>query len=166
MLAIRMQRTGRKGHAQFRIIVQESRRTPTSGAVVAQLGHYNPHDKQAVVNLEKANFYLEHGAQPSDRVARLFQKEGIKLPSWVKLTADKARSTRHAEKLRKNQPAPEVVAEVPATEPAESAPEKPAETATATEEAATTPEAEVPEATATDTTPEETVEESAKDSAK
>ena len=36
MLAIRMQRTGRKGHAQFRVIVQESRRTPTSGNVVAE----------------------------------------------------------------------------------------------------------------------------------
>ncbi len=113
MLAIRMQRTGRKGHAEFRIIVQESRRTPTSGAIVAQIGSFNPHAKLMVLDKEKAGFYLEHGAQPSDRVARLFQKEGIKLPSWVKLAADKSRTIRHPEKLRKNQSA------VPATEAAD-----------------------------------------------
>lgn len=112
MLAIRMQRTGRKGHAEFRIIVQESRRTPTSGAVVAQLGHYNPHAKQTSLDKEKTGFYLEHGAQPSDSVVRILQKEGIKLPNWVKLASSKSRSTRHPEKLRKNQPeAPAVVAE-------------------------------------------------------
>ena len=43
MLAIRMQRTGRKGHAMFRVVVQESRLTPTSGRVVAMLGSYDPH---------------------------------------------------------------------------------------------------------------------------
>src|SRR5688500_17840290 len=102
MLVIRMQRTGRKGHAQFRVVVQDARRTPTSGRVVAALGHFNPHSKVAVVDKEKASFYLEHGAQPSDRVARLFKSEGIKLPKWVKLPADKQRDIRHAEKLRKN----------------------------------------------------------------
>lgn len=110
MLAIRMQRTGRKGHAQFRIIVQEARRTPTSGAIVFQLGHYNPHAKEIVINKEKADFYLSHGAQPSDSVARLLKREGVKLPSWVKLAADKSRPIRHADKLRKNRPAEEVKA--------------------------------------------------------
>ena len=58
MLVIRMQRTGRKGHAQFRVVVQDSRRTPTSGKIVANLGHYNPHSKELVVDKEKAAFYL------------------------------------------------------------------------------------------------------------
>ena len=105
MLAIRMQRTGRKGHAQFRIIVQESRRTPTSGSIVAALGHYNPHAKEVVLDKEKAGFYLDHGAQPSESVVRLLNKEGVKMPAWVKLTADKSRTTRHGDKLRKNRPA-------------------------------------------------------------
>lgn len=111
MLAIRMQRTGRKGHAQFRIIVQEARRTPTSGAIVYQLGHYNPHAKEVVLDKEKTGFYLEHGAQPSDSVARLLKREGVKLPSWVKLAADKSRPIKNVEKLRKNRPAEEVKAE-------------------------------------------------------
>lgn len=104
MLAIRMQRKGRKGHAMFRVIVQDTRRTPTSGKVVAALGSYDPHNKSIILNKEKANYYLEHGAQPSDRVARLLKAEGVKLPSWVKLEADKARKVRNAEKRRSTSP--------------------------------------------------------------
>jgi small subunit ribosomal protein S16 len=40
-----MQRTGRRGHAMFRVIVQDSHRSPTSGKVVAFLGSYDPHTK-------------------------------------------------------------------------------------------------------------------------
>lgn len=104
MLAIRMQRTGRKGHAMFRVVVQDARLTPTSGKVVAALGSYDPHAKVAALDKEKAAFYLEHGAQPSDRVARLLQGEGVKLPEWVKLSEGKTGKLRNPEKLRKNQP--------------------------------------------------------------
>lgn len=102
MLAIRLQRRGRRGHAQYRFVVQDSRRTTTSGKVVAYLGHYNPHTKVAVVTKDRAGFYLEHGAQPSPRVASLFRSEGITLPGWVKLPADKTRGIKNAEKLRRN----------------------------------------------------------------
>jgi len=104
MLVIRMQRTGRKGHAQFRVVVQDSRRTPSSGRVVAQLGHFDPHTKKVVINKEKAVYYLKNGAQPSDRVARLLKSEGVKLPVWVKLNSEKKRSVKNPEKLRRNQP--------------------------------------------------------------
>ena len=117
MLSIRMQRTGRKGHAMFRLVVQESRLTPTSGKVVAQLGSFDPHNKTSQVNVEKATLYLSNGAQPSDRAARLLQKEGVELPKWVKVASVKSRKTRHPEKLRKNQPAAEVVEEPKAAEP-------------------------------------------------
>ena len=115
MLAIRMQRTGRKGHATFRVVVQDSRLTPTSGRFVAQLGHYDPHTKNAKIDAEKATFYLSHGAQPSQRVARLIQKEGVKLPEWFTLDAPKERKARNPEKLRSQQPKEEAVApEAPA----------------------------------------------------
>lgn len=120
MLAIRMQRTGRKGHAMFRVVVQESRLTPTSGKVVVTLGSYDPHAKVATLDKEKAALFLSNGAQPSERVARLLQSEGVKLPSWVKLPEGKAGKLRNPEKLRKNQPkeaAP--AAEKPAEEPEE-----------------------------------------------
>lgn len=118
MLVIRLQRTGRKGHAQFRIIVQDSRRTPTSGAIVAGLGSYNPHDKQVIIDKEKAQKYLTNGAQPSDRVAYLLQSNGIELPKWVKLRSKQERSVKNPAKRRSTQPVPEVVeAPVESAEP-------------------------------------------------
>ena len=115
MLVIRMQRTGRKGHAMFRVVVQDSRRTPTSGKIVAALGSYDPHSKTLTINKEKASFYLEHGAQPSDRVARLLKAEGVKLPGWVKLEANKERTVRNADKRRSTRP-DEPIEEAPAAE--------------------------------------------------
>jgi small subunit ribosomal protein S16 len=104
MLSIRMQRTGRKGHAMFRLVVQESRLTPTSGKVVASLGSYDPHAKVATLDKEKAALYLKNGAQPSDRAVRLLQGEGVKLPDWVKVSSGKTGKLRNPEKLRRNQP--------------------------------------------------------------
>jgi small subunit ribosomal protein S16 len=135
MLVIRMQRTGRKGHAQFRVVVQDSRRTPTSGKVVALLGSYNPHTKTTTVDKEKASFYMEHGAQPTERVARLLKAEGVKLPDWVKDSTKKAGKLRNPEKLRRNRPAEEVAPEEPAAEEAE-APAEATEAETPAEEAA------------------------------
>lgn len=136
MLVIRMQRTGRKGHAMFRVVVQDSRRTPTSGKVVASLGSYDPHAKQVVLNKERAQFYLDHGAQPSDRVAVILKSEGVSLPKWVKLAADKQRSVRNPDKRRSTapeQPQEEAPAEdtAPAEPAEETAAEAPAEEAEA-----------------------------------
>lgn len=127
MLAIRLQRTGRKGHAMFRMVVQDSRRTPTSGRFVALLGSYDPHSKTLQIDKEQAQTYLNNGARPSDRVARLLKQEGVKLPDWVVLEGNKERAIRNAEKLRKNQPKEEK----PAEEPKEEATEAPAEEAAA-----------------------------------
>ena len=135
MLVIRMQRTGRKGHAQFRVVVQDSRRTPTSGKIVAALGSYNPHAKTTTLDKEKAQFYLDHGAQPSDRVARLLKAEGVKLPKWVEVSAEKQRTVRNADKRRSTR-LPELVEEAPAPE-AES-------TQAPAEEATTEPVSEMP----------------------
>jgi small subunit ribosomal protein S16 len=119
MLTIRMQRLGRKGHPTYRVVVQDVRQTPTSGKYVALLGNYDPHAKTTTLSREKAEFYLKNGAQPSDRVIRLFTTEGIKLPGWVKMPTERKREIRKADKLRKNRPAEEA--------PAEDAPEKPKE---------------------------------------
>ena len=145
MLVIRMQRTGRKGHAQFRVVVQDSRRTPTSGRVVAALGHFNPHTKETSLDKEKASFYLGHGAQPSERVARMLKAEGVKLPGWVKLESNKKRDIRNAEKLRKNRPAEEAAPEAPAEEATAEAPEEAAAEAPAEEQAAEVTEEAVEE---------------------
>ncbi len=132
MLAIRMQRTGRKGHAMFRVIVQDLHRTPTSGKVVAFLGSYDPHTKAVTLAKDRAQFYLDHGAQPSGRVTGLLKQEGIKLPDWVTPPAKKERAVRNAEKRR-------------STAPEKPAEEKPVEEAVE-EVVVETPAADMPEA--------------------
>jgi len=116
MLVIRLQRTGRKGHAQFRVVVQDSRRTPTSGKIVAQVGTYDPHSKTTVLNKERTQHYLDHGAQPSPRVVLLLKSEGLKLPKWVAASDKKTSAIRNPEKLRRNRPAEEAPVEAPAAE--------------------------------------------------
>lgn len=124
MLAIRMQRTGRKGHAMFRVVVQDSRRTPTSGKVVALLGSYDPHAKTSTLAKDKAVFYLDHGAQPSERVVALFEREGVKLPGWVSKTPVRQGKTRKPEKLRGAQSDEQQTTTPPeSSEPAETAAE-------------------------------------------
>lgn len=181
MLAIRMQRTGRRGHTQFRVIVQDSHFHPTRGRIVAYLGSYDPHAKTAQIDKEAAAKYLGNGAQPSDRVARLLKSEGVKLPDWVKLSDPKKRVIRNPEKLRRNRPAEaeapaaeasteeapaetETVAEAPSEEVAE-APEQPAAEEAAEPAAEGSAEAEAPqetpaepEAPAEEPAPEETPE--------
>ena len=119
MLAIRLQRLGRKAYPVYRLAVQESNRHPSSGRVVAYVGSYNPHTKEANVNVEQAQKYLDNGAQPTPRVVKLLKDAGVKLPKWVKeFDGNKSKVVRNAEKLRKNQPKEEVVEEAPAEEPA------------------------------------------------
>ena len=112
MLAIRLQRLGRKGYPTYRLAVQESQRHPSSGRVVAYVGNYNPHTKVSNVQVELAQKYLDNGAQPTLRVVKLLADAGVKLPNWVKQpAADKQKSIRNAEKLRKNQPKEEAPTE-------------------------------------------------------
>lgn len=143
MLVIRMQRTGRKGHAMFRVVVQDSRQAPTSGKVVVRLGSYDPHGKTLVLDKEKAAFYLEHGAQPSDRVAHLLKAEGVKLPGWVKESSKQKREVRNPDKRRSTAPAKPAEPVEEASEPAEA--EAPAEKPAAEEVAADEAPASEPE---------------------
>ena len=122
MLAIRLQRLGRKAYPVYRLAVQEAQRHPSSGRVVAYVGTYNPHTKAANVNVAEAQKYLDNGAQPTPRVVKLLKEAGVKLPKWVKeFDANKQKSVKNAEKLRKNAPREEEAAEETAAPGAEAA---------------------------------------------
>ena len=118
MLAIRLQRTGRAKHAQYRMVVQDARKSPTSGKIVTSLGSYNPHTKAVTIDKEKAGKFLSNGAQPSSRVVSLLAKEGVAIPDWAKKLVNKERSIKNTDKLRKHRPAEEVapVEETPVVE--------------------------------------------------
>lgn len=100
MLAIRLQRVGRKGYPTYRLVVQESQRHPSSGRVVAHVGSYNPHTKDVTVKVDEVQKFLDNGAQPTPRVVKLVKDAGVKLPKWVvEPTADKQKAVRHSESL-------------------------------------------------------------------
>lgn len=137
MLAIRLQRIGRKGYPVYRIAVQEAQRHPSSGRVVAYVGSYNPHTKEVTLQKETIQKYLDNGAQPTPRVVKLLKAEGVKLPKWVKDPAsDKQKTIKNAEKLRKNQPKEEIKEVDEVAEADEAADEPASEEVTPAEEPA------------------------------
>ena len=141
MLAIRLQRVGRKGLPIYRVAVQEAQRHPSSGRVVAYVGTYNPHTKEVNLQKDAAQKYLDNGAQPTPRVVKLLKAEGVKLPSWVKeASSDKQKTIKNVEKLRRNQPKEEA----PVEEETPAAEEAPAEEAVEAEAPAEETNEEVP----------------------
>ena len=78
MLRIRLRRVGAKKKPQYRIVVAE-KATPRDGFAIDVVGHYNPRTQPSTVQIDeaKARAWLGKGAQPSERVARLFSAAGI-----------------------------------------------------------------------------------------
>jgi small subunit ribosomal protein S16 len=77
MLRIRLSRTGKKRQPSYRVVVAdiESKR---DGRVVERIGHYNPLTDPAEYQIDesRALHWLSVGAQPSDAVKRLLEKQG------------------------------------------------------------------------------------------
>lgn len=120
MLVIRLARTGRNKYATYRIVAADSKRAAT-GKFVSVLGHYNPHTKQLVINKEEVSQRISQGAQPSNTVAKLLQREKVELPDWVQV---KTKAPKAVEEP-KEETAPKVSNEAQKPEP-EAAPEAPA----------------------------------------
>jgi small subunit ribosomal protein S16 len=77
MLRIRLSRTGSKKQASFRIVVADAD-AKRDGRIVERIGHYNPRTEplQYDINEDRALYWLSVGAQPSDAVRRLLDKQG------------------------------------------------------------------------------------------
>ncbi len=82
MLAIRLRRQGKKGQPSYRIVVADQK-APILGKYIEMLGHYNPFTKAIVLDNQKALGWLKKGAKPSNTVAKLMQKQGLKHNSIV-----------------------------------------------------------------------------------
>ena len=144
MLRIRLRRVGKKKQPMYRIVVADSR-APRDGAFVESLGYYHPLDDPStiVLNSERARHWLDHGAQPSERVAKILAIEGIaelpaKLKTRIALGEQRAKDAAKAkaEDAPEEPPAAEAAAEdAPAAEAA-------AEEAPADEEPETTADEE------------------------
>ena len=77
MVKIRLARHGAKKRPFYRIVVAESR-SPRDGRYIELLGTYDPLQNPAAITLkrEKLDKWLQHGAQPTDTVARLIKMVG------------------------------------------------------------------------------------------
>jgi small subunit ribosomal protein S16 len=75
---IRLKRVGAKKRPFYRIVVADSR-SPRDGAFIDEIGFYNPTTDPTTLNIdsEKAQEWLQKGAQPSDTVKSLLSKAGI-----------------------------------------------------------------------------------------
>lgn len=72
---IRLRRVGKKKTPFYRIVVADSR-YPSNGRFIEEIGYYNPLVDPAIVKIdtEKANKWIENGAQPTDTVKVLLKK--------------------------------------------------------------------------------------------
>lgn len=77
---IRLQRHGRKAYAFYKIVVADSR-APRDGKFIEKIGTYNPNTNPATVdlNFERALYWLNTGAQPTDTARNLLSREGVLL---------------------------------------------------------------------------------------
>jgi small subunit ribosomal protein S16 len=72
-----MKRVGAKNAPYFRIVVADSR-SPRDGKFIEEIGTYQPLKKgdNVTVDLERANYWISKGAQPSDTVSSFLKKKG------------------------------------------------------------------------------------------
>ena len=79
---IRMKRVGTKNTPVFRIVVADSR-SPRDGKFIEEIGTYHPLNKgdNFTLKLDRAQYWLSKGAQPSDTVASFIKKSAKAAPA-------------------------------------------------------------------------------------
>lgn len=72
MLKIRLRRMGARNNPFYRVVVSDSRNTPTAAAV-EEIGHYNPtkNPAQVAIDAGRMEYWLSNGAQLSPTVKKL-----------------------------------------------------------------------------------------------
>jgi small subunit ribosomal protein S16 len=147
---------GKTKQPMYRIVVADSR-SPRDGAFVEALGYYHPLENPStiVLNDERARHWLDKGAQPSERVAKILAIHGIaeipeKLKQRIALVQKRAAEEKAKPKPEAEAPAPDALAPAPEAAAPEAAPAAEAEPAAEAQSEAPAaepaPEAEAPAA--------------------
>jgi len=136
-VSLRLARGGSKKRPYYKIVIANSR-APRDGKYLEQVGTYNPllakDDTDRVRLIEdRIRYWLGVGAQPTDRVARMLDKAGIKeRPATANLQKGepgkkaKDRAEEKAAKIAEAEEAAKAAAAAPAVEEAPAAEEAPA----------------------------------------
>ena len=132
---IRLARGGSKKRPFYRIVAADTR-APRDGRFIEKLGTYNPllakdNAERVTMNKERVQYWLDQGAQPTDRVLRFLDAEGM-MKREARNNPNKAKPGRKAqerleEKAQKEEEAKQAAAD--AEEAAKAAEEAPAEEA-------------------------------------
>jgi small subunit ribosomal protein S16 len=78
LLKIRLARAGKKKQPTYRVVIADAR-APRDGKYIEIVGHYNPRTEPTTfdVDADKVRDWLQKGAQPTERVAKLLNARGI-----------------------------------------------------------------------------------------
>ena len=78
MVKIRLMRMGMKGAPSYRVVVADAR-SPRDGRIIENIGWYNPLTDPSTIKIdaERAQHWLQQGAQPTESVRSLMQRAGI-----------------------------------------------------------------------------------------
>ena len=80
MVKIRLKRFGTQKRPYYRVVVQDSRK-PRDGVCIEEIGTFMPveaEERQVSIDLERANYWIGVGAQPSDTVKKLMKIQSAK----------------------------------------------------------------------------------------
>ena len=135
-MKIRLARGGSKKRPFYRIVAADSR-MPRDGRYVEKLGTYNPllpkdSEERVKMNMERVQYWLGEGAQPTDRISRMLEAAGV-LPKKERANLKKGEPGKKATDRAEEKAAKVAAAKEAANAPAE---EAPAEEAPAAEETA------------------------------
>ncbi len=81
-MKIRLARGGSKKRPHYSIVAADSR-MPRDGRFIEKLGTYNPllpkdSEERVKMNMERVEYWLGQGAQPTDRIARMLEAAGVR----------------------------------------------------------------------------------------
>ena len=76
MVKIRLRRMGSRNHPFFRVVVSDSRQTPTAAAI-EEIGYYDPRQKPSILEIDEERYddWVEKGASVSETVRNLVEKK-------------------------------------------------------------------------------------------
>ncbi|WP_069301288.1 30S ribosomal protein S16 [Neptunicoccus sediminis] len=126
-MKIRLARGGSKKRPFYRVVAADSR-MPRDGRYVEKLGTYNPllakdDENRVQLNMERVQYWLGEGAQPSDRVSRFLEAAGV-VEKKERANLKKAKPGKKAVERSEEKAAKEAAAKEAAAAPAEEASEE------------------------------------------
>ena len=113
---IRLSRGGSKNRPFYRVVAADQR-APRDGRFIEKLGTYNPllpqdHEQRLVINEERVKYWLSVGAQPTERLAKLFSNLGlVKAPALREQPKKSAPKAKAQERMKEKEAAAQAAAE-------------------------------------------------------